>query len=270
MYSSRQQPQQEQEQEQEQQQTQTQKQKRKQEIAEPTQKRNRSDASDVKPSRKERKRATISRVVQDGDVGFSFKRDVQTGPMVKAKMTSIIPLHIIGERPVLIQLDGGGNIPSFGLDQNEDKPNKYNVVINIGSDKEYESLNLVRTDLIDLVLSKWSSWFPEQKKPSDELIREQSNPVVSIRKRKQNSDALWPGTIKSAVDRSDVETGICRLVDQDGHRLELSDLPGMRWTKAVIEIRSIYILSNRSYGISKRLRYIECAESDEMEEIIPL
>lgn len=223
-------------------------------------------------SKKERRRATIQRVFHEGKAVFSLPEHVQQGTPVRSKMATIIPLSYGGNRPVLVQLEGGGRIPSFGVDQNEDKPNKFNIVFNVESDEEYKCLQDIRDDLSTLATEKWSSWFPDQKKPSDELIREQCNSLVSKRTPKQNTpNQFWSGTLKSNVDKADVETDKCQLRDRDtGDRLQLEDLAGMNWHKAVVELRSVYVLANRSYGISKRLRYLECSEGPLAEEIIPL
>lgn len=216
------------------------------------------------------RRATIYRLVHEGAREFCFDTHVHFKDLVRSKMASIIPLALVGDRPVLVQLNGGGRIPSFGLDQKEDKPNKYNVIINVECDQEHESLVQVREELTGCTLRMWDKWFPDQKRPSDELLREQCNTLISKRTPKQNSDSFWPGMFKSGVDRADVETGRCKLVDEDGKSLQLEDLPGMRWKKAIVEFRSMYILSNRSYGITRRLRYLECADGVPQEVIIPL
>ena len=193
------------------------------------------------------------------------------GALVKAKMVSIIPMTLSGGKPVLVQLSGGGKIPSFGVEQNPDKPTKFSVVFNVDSGDEHSCLQNIRTELVTIATEKWHTWFPDQKKPSDELIQEQCNALVGNQTPKQNSEGFWPGTLKSIVERADIETGRCQLRDADsGSSLQLTDLAGMKWTKAIIELRSVYILANRSYGISKRLRYLECSEGPLAEEIIPL
>jgi hypothetical protein len=222
-------------------------------------------------TKKDRRRATIHHICQDGQPAFSLLSDVYIGALVKAKMVSIIPLTLSGGRPVLVQLSGGGNIPSFGVEQNPDKPTKFSVVFNVDSNDEHSCLQHVRSEMIQLATDKWQSWFPDQKKPSDELLQEQCNALVGNQTPKQNSEGFWPGTLKSTVERSDLETGRCQLRDvESGTKLQLTDLAGMKWTKAVVELRSVYILANRSYGITKRLRYLECTEGPMAEEIIPL
>jgi hypothetical protein len=241
-------------------------------VATATKRKSSCSAEAPATSRKKRSRATIHHLVSDGQPVFSLSKHTQDGAPIKSKMATIVPITYPGSRPVLIQLSGGGRIPSFGVDQNEDKPSKFNIVFNVESEEEFESMQNMRNELIQLAMSKWSSWFPDQKKPSDELIKEQCNPLVSKRTPKQNSpNEFWPGTLKTVVEMSDIQTEKCRFRDRDtGDKLELADLAGMNWHKAVVELRSVYVLSNRSYGISKRLRYLECSEGPLAEEIIPL
>lgn len=216
---------------------------------------------------KPKKNAHIYRVC-DKNIMHSIK----TGDLIKSKMVNLVPLLTTDDKPVLIQLSGGGKIPkSFGVDENVENKNKISVTFNINNDDEHANLETLRNNLAALCVKQWSAWFPESKKLDDSVLLSMCNNLVSDKKKKKDSDGYWSGTMKTALDASDLTNGMCKLVDKNTNEvLSLEELPGMNWHTAIVELRHVYIQATKSYGVTRKLRYMTCSENALAETIVPI
>ena len=180
-------------------------------------------------------------------------------------MCHLIPLNNrINNRAVLLQLDGGGDVPlSFGVETKNDK--SIYISLSVKSDMEYNLLDTIKHQMIKMVTATWTKWFPDNNIPTT------ANPLISERKKRGISGDLWPGVMKANIDPGDCAKGVCTLMDAiTNTHITLDELPGRRWTKAIVELRYIYIQSKKSYGITKRLRYLMTEDRDNVECIVPL
>ena len=202
----------------------------------------------------------------------NLKHTIKTGDLIKSKMVNLVPLLTLDDKPVLIQLSGGGKIPkSFGVDENTENKNKINVTFNINNDDDHENLETLRNNLATLCVKQWSAWFPDSKKPDDNVLLNMCNSLVSAKKKKKDSDGYWSGTMKTALDATDLTNGMCKLVDKNTKEsLSIAELPGMNWHTAIVELRHVYIQATKSYGVTRKLRHLTCSENAMAETIIPL
>ena len=198
--------------------------------------------------------------------------DVYTQSIIKNTTCNIVPL-VYGfdkKSPVLVQLSGGGVIPlSFGIDDKDmDGRRKVMLALQIDSDSDHDHLVRLRTELIELCSTNWNAWYPEKPVPALETL---CTTLVSIRKKKHNSEDLWPGVAKAIIEPRDCTTGACKIVDREtGTPVPFSNLPGMAWHKAIFEFRFIYIQATQSFGITKKLRYLSCSEGEDCGEAVPI
>lgn len=215
-------------------------------------------------------RAT-KRVVLLDDIHMS---DTHMQDLVKSSKCSLVPLVSAHDKtsPVLVQLSGGGKIPlSFGIDDNEiDGRRKVRLALQVDSKSDHEHLDRLRDELGAMVVSKWPTWYPDTKAPSDELLLTLCNTFVSPRKKKTNSDGTWMGVTKAVLDPMECENGRCKIVDKDTNDIVPFDtLPGMNWHKAILEFKYVYIQGTKSYGMTRKLRYLSCS-SDDDGDILPI
>jgi hypothetical protein len=194
-------------------------------------------------------------------------QDVCLQPIVKNAKCNLVPMLLEADKksPVLVQLSGGGKIPlAFGLETKDDngKP-KTMVSLQIECLEDHAHLDRLRTETASRVVANWASWYPENKPPSAEVLQTLCNPFVSARKKKKNSEETWSGVTKATLDATECQNGQCRIVDAaTGDTIPYTSIAGMRWTVAILELRYIYIQSTKSYGITKKLRYLACTPPD--------
>jgi hypothetical protein len=76
---------------------------------------------------------------------------------------------------------------------------------------------------------------------------------------------------KASLQNKDLNDGTCVPVNADTkEKMSLEELPGKRWKQIILEFKFIYILSSKSYGLTRRLRYLFCEEADDELQIVPL
>jgi len=168
---------------------------------------------------------------------------------------------------IIFRLQGGGLIPSFGAEQINDT--KTVITLAIDNDEEHVELQRLSEELKDIVCAHRARLFP-QCTLSDEILRTKCNPFVSARKEKNNDKSMWPGLTKATLYTKQLEVKKCSITYTDTEeQIDPINLPGMRWTSAVLELSFMYIQSSKAYGITKQLRKLECDESNTVE-IIPI
>jgi hypothetical protein len=225
------------------------------------------------PELKKRKvtRAT-KRVVLVDDMHMSA---THMQALVKSSKCNLVPLVSAHDKtsPVLVQLSGGGKIPlSFGIDDNEiDGRRKVRLALQVDSKSDHEHLDRLRDELGTMAVNKWPTWYPDTKAPSDELLRTLCNTFVSARKKKTNSEDTWAGVTKAVLDPDECANGRCKIVDKDTNEVvAFETLPGMNWHKVILEFRYVYIQGTKSYGVTRKLRYLSCSSNDDDGDIMPI
>jgi len=205
-------------------------------------------------------------------------KDVFLQPMVKNTKCNLVPLSFENNKasyksPVLVQLNGGGHIPlSFGVEAKDNEGRtKVQLAFQVDCLEDHKHLERLKTELGDLVVDNWSTWYPDTKAPSREVLLNFCNSFVSERKQKKNSEDTWSGVSKASIDPEECLNGKCKILDKvTGDTIPYESLPGMKWHKIILEFRYIYIQATKSYGITKKLRYIVCSSDEEDGDIIPL
>jgi hypothetical protein len=202
---------------------------------------------------------------------FSMLDSAVYGTLTKSAKCNIVPLTMEDTRPILVQLGGGGAIPSaFGVDRKEGEE-KATVTFEIGSDEDHEHLERLTTEFRDTVCKQWGTWFPDTKVPASALLADLCNPLVGERKKKRTGDGVYPGMSKASLQNKELIDGTCVLVNADTkQKISLEELPGKRWKQIILEFKFIYILSSKSYGLTRRLRYLSCEDADDQFDIVPL
>lgn len=205
-------------------------------------------------------------------------KDVFLQPIVKNTKCNLVPLSFENNKasyksPVLVQLNGGGLIPlSFGIEEKDnDGRTKVQLAFQVDSLDDHKHLDRLKNELSELVADNWSNWYPDTKVPSREVLLNFCNSFVSERKQKKNSEDTWAGVSKASIEPEECVNGKCKIVDHDtGDTVPYENLPGMKWHKIILELKYIYIQATKSYGITKKLRYIVCSSEDDDSDIVPL
>jgi hypothetical protein len=199
----------------------------------------------------------------------------QIQSLIKSSKCNLAPLVMKDDPhgPVLVQLNGGGVIPlSFGIeDKEQDGRRKVQVAMQIDCVSDHDHLERLRMELGEMVAKQWPTWFPDAVAPSHEVLLNFCNTFVSPRKKKKTGDDKWSGVSKATIDPDECTSGRCKIVDKDsGAIVPFSMLPGMTWHKVVFEFRYVFVQSTKSYGITKKLRYMMCSAKEDDGEIEPL
>jgi hypothetical protein len=228
----------------------------------PNQKRRRTD----QPKKSKRIQMICDFNVNGSDVAFHA--------LVKSAKCNLVPMKLCDEKesPILVQMSGGGKIPAaFGIQEKEDDSNKVNVTLQVASRDDHKQLERLHGEVVAVMCKNWAKWNSGSKQPSKEVIQEFCYHLVQPRKPKKNSpDEFWDGTTKSSFTKTDLVAGKCRIVDSDsGEPVDIKDVPGRKWHKAIFEFRHVYILGTKSFGITKTLRYLSTSDEDS-GDIIPL
>jgi len=224
------------------------------------------------PPAKKQKTTKKARITLVDDFHMS---DCQFEAFIKSAKCNLVPLlGISDQRPVLIQLNGGGMIPlSFGIeDKEQDGKRKVQLAVQIDSKSDHAHLERLRTELGVMVAAQWKTWFPDVTPPSNEVLMSFCNTFVSARKKKKTGDDTWSGVTKAAIDPDECTSGRCKIIDLDtGTTVPFQNLPGMNWHKVIFELRYVFIQATKSYGVTKKLRYILCSSPDDDDaELDPL
>ena len=227
-------------------------------------------ADDPTKTKKMKKTCTNTKVVLLSDIDVS--KDIAFQPIVKNTKCNIIPIrHSTTDSTILVQISGGGKIPPFGVKDDENNPNKVSITLQIASDDDFNTMVKFRDNLINIMDTNWSNWHTS-KKPSIEVIETLCNHFVHPKKpKKNNPGAFWDGLSNAAVNKSDMSSGKCRIIDIDsGNPVTIDDLPGRTWHKAVFELKHVYVLGTKSFGVTKILRYLSTSKQEDDDIIVPL
>lgn len=226
----------------------------------------------TEPAVKKQKLAPKKQVRMVHDVHMS---DTYLKPQVKSSKCLLVPLAYAFDKksPVLVQLSGGGKIPlSFGIDDTEvEGRRKVRVALQIEDQSDHDHLVRLRTELSNIVIQTWPSWYPDTSHPSAEVLQTLCNTFVSARKKKTNSEETWSGVSKACIEPDECLNGKCKIVDKEsGVSVPFDMLPGMTWHKAILEFRHIYVQATKSYGVTRKLRYLSCSAAEDDGDIDPL
>lgn len=233
-----------------------------------------SGDQETKKMKKKKKNATIT------PVSVFDVRTVALKPVIKSSKCNIVPIRTVDDETILVQLSGGGRIPkSFGVDVEksmDDGRTKVNLNFNIDDTSDFMNLQRIWEDLSTVSSKNWKSWHPDASKvPSRAILQEFCYPLAKEGKKKRNSDERYPACLKVGLDVDTMDVSKCpkcTIVNSNtSDAVSYTDLGGMIWTKIIIEFRHIFILANKSHGITKKIRYIECCDDEGLEgDIVPI
>jgi len=115
----------------------------------------------------------------------------------------------------------------------------------------------------------WILWHGSDNKVSSrDVIETLCHHLVSPKKMKKGSeDEYLDGILRTSFFKHD-----CKIIDEETKEdVDVLDLPGLRWHKAVFELKHVYILGTKSFGFTKVLKYLSTTQVEQYEdEIVPL
>lgn len=164
--------------------------------------------------------------------------------------------------PVHIQFSNvSGRIPQkFGIDTNQH--GKTYLTFSIPCEKEYEALLKFQNDAKEYAKQHKSEWWTYPV--NDNQIEDNFASIVSTRKEKIDSEGLWPGNMKVHIpldDDGDVKN--CEVLDEEGNKMSIHELPGRKWSDVMIELSGIYFQNRFNWGFGpKTLRLIKVAHDE--------
>lgn len=226
-----------------------------------------ADASHAR--KRPRTRAHVYRVTD-----LDLSRTLQCGVVTKANMCTLVPITGDDAKSLFVQLSGGGDIPlQFGLGAVPDNPEKFKLSLNVADQDEHEALERMTGQLADVAVREWKNWFPGNKSPpSEALVKDLCYTLVSEKRERRGAPGqFYPGLFNATFDTRDIESARCRVVHGDTKEtVSFHEVPGMKWSRAIVELRHIFIQGSKSYGLTKRLRYLEVIDGPGEEDVVPL
>jgi hypothetical protein len=172
-------------------------------------------------------------------------------------------------KKVKIQMSGGGSLPPFCVDSSQFGQS---IVVNISDNAEFMALSKLQENILDIAVERRNDWFPGST-VSDSQLREKFILLAHGGKtNKKGSNVLHDPTAKFAFEESHLQpktnekTGITaknallRVVDEEKKDVELCSIPGRRWKTIIFTIQCIYIQKSGTFGITRRLNYLEVGE----------
>lgn len=176
------------------------------------------------------------------------------GAIVQDK-ARLVKLHHPKGGPWCVQLNGGGYIPqSFGVD--ESQPGKTYVSMTVADAAEDRHMRRIADEFLVLAEKHRDNWMPAIK---SEQLGTNMHGLISDKKPKPDGEGSYDSMIKCLSEVSRLRTEPA----DDQNTLDLNTLKGARWASAVIEFRCVYVQGKQSFGIAKRLRYIELEDSND-------
>jgi len=168
---------------------------------------------------------------------------------------------------VLIQLDGGGRIPSrFGVDVTENGKTYLRLTI---TDKAEMKAMLAVPDAVlpQVIAGKDVYW---AKKVTEDAVRSNFNRVfANAPQPKEDGSGEWAGSIKMMIPMD--ETGALRksvsIVDHDGSNVDIADLPGRKYASCIFELGVLYCMGSKS-GITKKVVALQLEKIDNRFEAV--
>ena len=162
---------------------------------------------------------------------------------------------------VLLQFNGGGSVPSFGIKiDNEHEDGNTSLIYNLSNETEVESLRKLTSDAIQLAIANKHSWWP--KGITNDQIRDNLAPLFTEKKLKSSGEDYWPAQMKVKIPIDSV-TGEAKLCDikknPDDSDVPFTDLPGSTWETLVVELSGFYFAGKYTWGIAKQLFKLQVA-----------
>jgi hypothetical protein len=183
----------------------------------------------------------------------------------KNKIVSMRPTEDDNTHRITVICDGGGYIPSFGVDVNKTYGATY-LTFPVTDKKEQEGLKALDARIMGL--ASGDEWWPERptkngsKAPVMAVLEESYNPVLKPAKEKKSGDGFYPPKVKCGVPlvqaTGEVAKGV-KIVDYEGNPVSLHSLPGRKYDRIVFEIHYTYFKPPSEFGCVKRLKYVKLA-----------
>lgn len=144
---------------------------------------------------------------------------------------------------VLVQLNGGGKIPStYGVSVNDQ--GKTVLVLQIVSKEDQTALYQLHEDIIKCAYQNRKKWFTE--KTTEKELREKFQPFLTESKEKKDTPGeFWPPSLKCYIPLEDGYKNLAHIVETDGITpVHVDELPGRQWKKVIIHVAGLYFQKN--------------------------
>ena len=180
----------------------------------------------------------------------SYYGDITAGP----KGLKFVALQAATHRDskVLLQFNGGGSIPPFGLKTDNPHDSTY-LIFNLEDEVEVDSLRRIQADVLQLAIANKVRWWP--RGITDQQIKDNFVAIFTDKKVKNTDTEYWPAQIKVKIPleaKTGVMKGSCDLQNDQALTISFTDLPYLKWDTVVVEFGGFYF-SGQKWGLTKKL-----------------
>lgn len=184
----------------------------------------------------------------------------------KNKIVALQPADGDSVNRVNIIIDGGGYIPSFGVDVNKQYGATY-LVFPVNHKAEQAGLAALDKRIFDLGCT--DAFWPERpvkngrKAPVESVVEESYLSIMKKSKEKKTGGGMHAPMVKVGVpiqsSTGDVAKTV-KIVDHKGDPVSIHSLAGRKFQRIVFELHYIYFKAPAEFGVVKRLKYVKLAD----------
>lgn len=189
-------------------------------------------------------------------IGKAYK-----GTQGRSSATIFRQNKIKGSRPIkflYLQLQGGGQIPPFGVQTSDLDPNKRYLSFGLDDKTEEENLSSLKAFFVDNVVQMAENGSDFWTGSTDRGVIE-SKMHTFLRESKNGQ---YSSMMKALIPFDNNNQLECTLEDSDNTPLTLEQLPGRLWRRIIIQLRVMYRTGRGEWGISKRIVRLELSKDN--------
>ena len=226
------------------------------------------------PTKKLKTAATCSRTIIHSDE-FNLLTDSHYAGEMRTNKTGrkFAPLQVspYDESKVLIQFNGGGSVPPFGISADKEREDGAasigkSFIYNLDHEQEVASLRQLNDAILQLGIANKNTWWP--KGITNEQIKDNLTTLFTEKKLKNSGDGYWPAQMKVKIPMDDATGSVktCDIKNTDDVHLSLTDLPGTKWDTLVVELAGFFFSGKYTWGVVKQLFKVRASCETKVEK----